>query len=85
MGKTEIRSKVISALSKIYVFIDESEDENVNLESYIEDSIQFMSFIVELEEIFDVEIPAELLHFDNFKMLDDTCAILEELLEVNAA
>ena len=53
-------------------------------ETYIEDSIQFMSFIVELEQIFNIEFPPELLLFENFKTINNISLIIEEMSALNA-
>lgn len=78
-----VRENIILALSKVFIFIDCGEDEDVNLETYIEDSIQFMSFVVELERIFDIEFPEELLLFENFKTINSISLIIKELLELD--
>ena len=48
--------------------------------NYIEDSIQFMSFVVKLEEEFEIEFPNELLIFDNFKTLDSIENMIQQLV-----
>ncbi len=75
----DFKSGIIKALEQSFIFIDDSELDEVDLSSYIEDSIQFMSFIVHLEEIFELEIPAELMRLDNFKNPDEICSIISEL------
>lgn len=76
----EIKTGVMEALEKAFIFVEESESNSVDLSDYIEDSLQFMSFIVNLEDKFSLEIPAELMMFDNFKHIDDICEMLFELL-----
>ena len=85
MDRKEIRNNIVEALEKIFVFIDSTEEGDVSLEPYIEDSIQFMSFVVELEQTFNVEFPQELLAFDSFKTLDNISLIIEELLILKTA
>lgn len=84
MDKSLIRDNIIQALAKVFIFVDSAENEDVNLETYIEDSIQFMSFIVELEQIFNIEFPPELLLFDNFKTINNISLIIEEMSALNA-
>jgi len=84
MDKLLIRDNIIQALAKVFIFVDSTENEDVDLETYIEDSIQFMSFIVELEQIFNIEFPPELLLFDNFKTINNISLIIEEMSALNA-
>lgn len=44
MDKKQINEKVILELQKLGIFLDSIED--VNLNDYIDDSLQFISFIV---------------------------------------
>lgn len=83
MESTLIRNNIILALSNIFIFIDNDENEDVDLEAYIDDSIQFISLIVELEKIFNVEFPPESLIFDNFKTINRISLIIEELISLN--
>jgi len=76
----EVKKKVVEALENVGIFIDENVDEDSNLKNYIEDSIQFISMIIEFEEAFGIEIPTEILMFDNFDSLDKISVILQELL-----
>lgn len=84
MDKSLIRDNIIQALAKVFIFDDSTENEDVDLETYIEDSIQFMSFIVELEQIFNIEFPPELLLFENFKTINNISLIIEEMSALNA-
>jgi acyl carrier protein len=76
-----IQNKIIECAEKIGIVIDDKiYDEQVDLRDYIEDSLEFISFIVELENELNIEIPAEMLEFDNLssissfgKMLEDLC------------
>lgn len=84
MDKSLIRDNIIQALAKVFIFVDSTENEDVDLETYIEDSIQFMSFIVKLEQIFNIEFPPELLLFENFKTINNISLIIEEMSALNA-
>lgn len=74
-----IKDGVIKALEQTFIFIEPNELDNVDLSQYIEDSIQFMSFIVNLEDIFSVEFPPELLLLDNFIHPKDIYVLIGEL------
>ncbi len=75
-----IRKNIIQVLSRVYIFIDDTVEGDIDLETYIEDSIHFMSFVVELEQHFHIEFPPELLSFENFKTINGLVLIIEELL-----
>lgn len=83
MENIDVRAKVIEILALNFIFVDNNETDNVDISLYIEDSIQFVSFVVELERAFCIEIPDELLTFDRFRYLDNICIILEEILSNN--
>ena len=80
MENVNIRNNIIKALGEVFIYLEEDETDNVDLELFIESSIQFISFLIALENMFGIEIPSELLLFDNFKYLDNICIIIEELL-----
>lgn len=75
----EIRVKICQALDKVGVFVEEPIEE-ANLNQFFDDSIQFMTFIVELENVFEIEFPNEILVFDNFDRIDNICDIVSSLM-----
>lgn len=81
MEKTKMRAGIIRALENAGVFVDAEEDEGINIMNLIDDSIQFVSFIVQLEEIFQIELTNELLVIDNFNTIDSVCEILQALCQ----
>ena len=81
MERIVIRDRIISALSTVYIFV-ENQNTDIDLEPYIEDSIQFMSLVVALEETFGIEFPANMLLLENFKSVDTIAVIVEELLAI---
>lgn len=44
------------------------------------DSITFISLVVEIESLFDIQIPDEFLLMDNFNTVDDAVRIVAELI-----
>ena len=78
----ENKEKIISALEESGVLIDGSIEE-ANINQYFDDSIQFMTFLVNLENIFEIEFPNELLVFENFDNINNIVLItqLSELLK----
>ena len=51
----------------------------MDLTEYILDSIQFISFIVELERELNIEFPDELLLYDNIRSLNGFISLIENL------
>lgn len=79
MTRTNVRKQIIQLLANNFIFIDCDNEQDVDLALYIIDSIQFMSFLVELERTFSIRIPDELVNFDNLRFLNQICTIIEEL------
>lgn len=74
------RKDIIPILSNIGILIDEQmETFDVDLTEYILDSIQFISFIVELERELNIEFPDELLLYDNIRSLNGFKSLIENL------
>lgn len=80
MKYEDIRSKAIDTLEKIGALIPDIDpviDEDINIQDYIFDSLQFITFIVELERMLEIEIPDELLNYENLVSLNAFCIGLE--------
>ena len=75
----EIAINVLEQLQKIGIFLDGTDD--VNLNEYIEDSLQYISFVVLLEQSFDITFPDEELLFNSFSSLHGLITLVENLLE----
>lgn len=56
-------------------------NENVDLRLYIIDSMQFISFIISVEERFDIEFPDEMLLMENIESLDNFAGIVDLCIE----
>lgn len=69
-----IRDRVIQCLENIGYSGDYESD--TKLSDFIEDSVQFVSFIVELEEEFHIEIPDDYLILGSFQDINDVCEII---------
>ncbi len=76
---TEVRKAIIEELENLGIIIDDSECD-VDLLSMELDSITFISFIVALEDRFDIIFPDEYLTMDVMNSLngfsDLICALL---------
>lgn len=51
MDMDEMKAGIVQALENVGVFLDTNEQEDIDIANLIDDSIQFISFIVQLEEI----------------------------------
>ena len=61
MMELEIRNKIVQALNNVGLFFTIEELEENTIGELLPDSITYISFIVELEQAFDIEIPDEYL------------------------
>lgn len=71
-----IREKVIECLSNVGVVIDDNKE----LLSYLQDSLVFVSFVVELEEVFQIELDDALFVDETFNDIDTVCTVIKGLL-----
>jgi acyl carrier protein len=72
------KDRVLKCLENVGLLIDsESEEQLIEI---VDDSILFISFVVELEEEFGVEIPDELLTMECFRNTHELCILLENLV-----
>jgi acyl carrier protein len=81
-AKVEAREKVLEILEENGLYVDpKSAGEDMDLREYILDSLQFMSFIVEVENKLNLEIPDEILVYDNLASLNGLSSILESIAD----
>lgn len=73
---------IIQSLKNIGVEVDVDlkNSSDLNLNEYIVDSIQFATFIVELEDNLHIELPYEYLSSDIMSSLDGFCRLIDELI-----
>lgn len=74
------RERVISCLNTVGILIDSTLDD-VNLNDYDVDSISFISFIVEIEKEFDIEIPDGYLYVEILQSLNGFINLVEQLVD----
>lgn len=79
MERDEVKKEVLTCLKNIGVMVDESEGDNLNVQDYIEDSIMFITFIIELENHFDIEIADEYLLPEKVNNLQNLVELVNEL------
>ena len=79
MTKSEIRKMIIQVLTRMGIDgIDFNQE--INLQDFIYDSIFFITFIVEIEGAFMIEIPDEFLQMDTISSLDGFTEIVYQIL-----
>lgn len=76
------QDKVLDAIEDMGLFIKREDGEDINLQEYIIDSLQFISFIIELEKAFNIEFPDELLLYDNIQSLNGLSTLIENIVEL---
>lgn len=81
MNKKEIIKLIDNALESIGIMHDEVLNEETDLNEWIVDSLMFISFIVELENIFEIQIPDYLLQHETISSIRGLADIIMELKE----
>lgn len=75
----DTREMIIECLRNVGILVDlDNGDTNIN--EYDVDSITFISFIVEIEETFDITIPDGYLYSELLKSLNGFTNFLEQLI-----
>ena len=74
------KNQIIKCLNNIGIFL-ENDDELMNLNEFIEDSLAFIMFIVEIEQTFEIEIPDEYLSMDAISSIDAVNNMIENLIK----
>ena len=77
----EIKEKIIQTMENVGIYVAE-DIEAASLTKYFDDSLQFMSFIVQLEETFEIEFTNEVLVFEKFDSIDGIHEIVLQLKNV---
>lgn len=73
----EYKKVVVEVLESMGIYID-PEEESISLHEYIVDSIQFITFIVNLEEKLEFTFPDEYLLYDSIATIDLLCEIIDQ-------
>lgn len=77
-----IKEKIIECMNNMGI-VNFEDDANFKLDDYIVDSVMFVSFIIELEQMFNIEIPDEYLVVDSLQTFDDLYIMIETVLNKN--
>jgi len=77
----ENREKLLEAFDEVGIIIENyANADDIDLREYIEDSMQFISAIVAIEDKFDIEIPEEMYLVDSFSSLNALNNIINHLI-----
>jgi len=79
----KILSGIFHAIEKVGIVGASGTETDVDLCEFIEDSITFITFIVELENEFQIEFPDDLLLLETISSLYGLCEIIESLVNTN--
>ena len=77
----DYKLELIHCLEMVGVFVPYSEANDVDLTEYQIDSITFVTFMVEVEEHFDIIIPDEYLTYETIKSLNGYANLIAALCE----
>jgi len=79
MEDIDIKVTLLNCLEELGIYI-ENTDMDFDLREYIADSLQFITFIVSLEEALEIEIPDDLLLYDKMHSFNGYCKMIEGVL-----
>lgn len=74
---TEKKVLMHEILAELGIECTQAEDEDLNLQEFIEDSFSFINFIVSIEEKFNVEIPDEYLSYETIQSMNGLLELIE--------
>ncbi len=75
----ETKNKIYKILDDLGIIIEQKE-EDFDLREYIQDSIQFISFIVNLEQELEIEIPDDMLLIESISSFNSFSNRIYDLL-----
>lgn len=75
------QNRILNVLNDMGILVVKDQEEDINLQDYITDSLQFITFIIELEKALEIEFPDELLLYENIRSLDGLASLIEEILK----
>ena len=82
IDEKEIKKYIFEILDESGIYIDSSEtEEDLDLREYIVDSLQYVYFIVELEERLGVELDDEILVYDNLSSINGFANMIINMLQ----
>lgn len=75
----QMREGIIQCFQNLGIMIDDEVEKNPSIFDYLESSLVFVSFIVELEQFFQIEIPDDYLMEGRLTSFSDIELMLGEL------
>lgn len=81
MCKKIIRDEVVQALGNVGILVGEEELGSQSIGEIIPNSLMYISFIVELEQAFDIEIPDEYLDPSKLTSVESIVELIQKLKE----
>ena len=84
MNYSDVRITIFDSLESVGILLDDNirndETKDINLSDLIEDSVQWISLIIELETVLNMSWPDDLITINNFESLNalttTVCALL---------
>lgn len=76
----DIGNRIIECLENIGIIIDYTVHNDVDLTEYGLDSLTYISFIVEVEKLFMINIPDEYLQIETLSSLKGFIGMVENLI-----
>ena len=75
MKLLEVQKKILQVLDNMGILIEDedvynedgTETKDFDLTEYILDSLQFITFLIDLEQCFQLEMPEDMLLYDNLQ------------------
>lgn len=78
-----MKEKIFYALENIGIAIDDNEKlGDFDLSEFFVDSIQFILFIVEVEEAIGIQLPDDFLLLDKYCSFNALCDVLTDITEI---
>lgn len=74
-----VRRKIVKAFENAGIMFSTEDDDPV-LEDYFEDSVQYITAIVEIENALEIEVPDEFLLPENMQTLDTFSRSMMEII-----
>lgn len=80
----KVRESILKFFEENGVCIDtESETGDVDLREYLMDSMQYIYFLVELERILNIELPDEVLLYENLSSLNGFANCISAIIDAD--
>jgi acyl carrier protein len=76
-----VREKLQEAFKNVGIIFTVLPDEDIDLQEYVEDSLQYITTIAEIENLFDIDLPDELLLFSSLSSFHSFSEAIFELLK----